>query len=171
MRYVLLPLFIIAATLCTAQGPHVIGGGGYSSRFGDESARMTYAWQLGVGYRNTLCARWNWEADVTFARSSYKLETAVKNEFVTQSTNGVTALGMAQWNTSDDAHSPFIGVGLFGTALVEEVPNFRSWDVGPALGVGLQWEGGRLMLHYQHSVTQLDNVQNAAGYVTLAISL
>lgn len=108
---------------------------------------------------------------MVFVHSSYEFETNVTNVFLGSSTNAITAIGLAQWNTSDDTYSPFLGGGFFGSFLVEEVPGFRDWDVGPALGVGLQWEWGRLMLHYQHSVTSIRGVQNAAGFATLAVHL
>lgn len=169
--------FISAALLTSVaamgQSVHVAGASGFGLFLNDSRSSVDRSLGLGAGLSLHQDGRWSYAATALWARERYSM----KFEGVPTMTfdaDRVAILGEARWQFLPGDDVPFIGVGLFGSRLIEDQAGLPLWMYGPSAGIGVQWSGGFLSARYQQS---LDHVWRkpwrgqGMAFVTFALNV
>lgn len=171
MRYAAFLSLLALALTTSAQHIHLIGGAGYSGMMGDAKGKMDYSYAIGAGVNDSLGQRWVGEFSAFYAHLNFSRRGVGMSEVLTQDANTVNGLAMFRWSTNAEVNSAFLAVGAFGGYALDDVSPVSTWTYGPAIGLGLGWDGGRLMVHYQQAVERFSGRSPAMGLATLAVDV
>jgi hypothetical protein len=145
---------------------------GYSGITGDPRSKMDYAYGGGIGWSDSLCARWTYEAHVGYLRYSFTTRgEGVGSSETTQGMDALNAFALARWNTSTDLALPFLAIGAFGSRAFDAPRGLGEYQWGPDVGIGIAWDGGRLLIHYQQGLEAYHGRRSAVGLASLGIDV
>lgn len=171
MRFLTLSALALVGTTAAAQHIHLVAGAGFSGMTGDSKSKMDYSYAAGAGVSDSLGQRWVGEFSFLYAHSNYSRSGAIMSEVVTVYANTINGLAMLRWSTNADVNSAFLAVGAFGGYALDDPSPVRLWTYGPAVGVGLAWDGGCLMVHYQQALEKYAGTSPSMGLATLAVDV